>query len=86
MRLDPKNPFWQERDRFILSKGHGALGLCQVITVTNDVLKKLHLIGRDLTEYSLDTVKMFYEDGRKAGYTLEDGKKSKVAGGTASVL
>jgi len=27
MRLDPLNPYWDERDRFLLSKGHGALGL-----------------------------------------------------------
>jgi transaldolase len=34
------------------------------------VLKKLPLIGRDLTAYSLDTVKMFYDDARQAGYHL----------------
>jgi transaldolase len=43
---------------------------CHVITVTNDVLKKLDLVGKDLTQYSLETVRMFYEDGRKAGFTL----------------
>lgn len=43
---------------------------CHIITVTHDVLKKLSLIGKDLTEYSLDTVKMFYSDARAAGYTL----------------
>jgi transaldolase len=43
---------------------------CQIITVTNDVLKKLELVGKDLSEYSLDTVKMFYNDARQAGYTL----------------
>jgi transaldolase len=43
---------------------------CQVITVTNDILNKLALIGYDLTEYSLDTVKMFYNDARKAGFSL----------------
>lgn len=43
---------------------------CHIITVTHDVLKKLNLIGKDLNEYSLDTVKMFYDDGQKAGYTL----------------
>jgi transaldolase len=43
---------------------------CHVITVTNDVLKKLNLVGKDLTQYSLETVRMFYEDGRKAGFTL----------------
>ena len=43
---------------------------CQVITVTNDILKKLSLIGKDLKEYSLDTVKMFRNDALVAGYSL----------------
>ena len=43
---------------------------CHIITVTNDILKKLVLVGKDLGDYSLDTVKMFYEDGCKAGFTL----------------
>ena len=43
---------------------------CHVITVTNDILKKLTLIGKDLSEYSLDTVKMFYTDGQAANYQL----------------
>ena len=43
---------------------------CHIITVTNDVLKKLELIGKDLDDYSLDTVKMFYNDALSAGYTL----------------
>lgn len=43
---------------------------CQVITVTNDILKKLSLVGFDLDEYSLDTVKMFYNDAVAAGYKL----------------
>ncbi len=43
---------------------------CQVITVTNDILKKLSLIGYDLQSYSLDTVKMFYSDAIAAGFKL----------------
>jgi len=43
---------------------------CQVITVTNEILNKLSLVGYDLTEYSLDTVKMFYDDARRAGFSL----------------
>jgi len=43
---------------------------CHVITVTNDILKKLPLVGKDLVDYSLETVKMFYEDGKAAGYQL----------------
>lgn len=43
---------------------------CQVITVTNDILKKLSLVGFDLDTYSLDTVKMFYNDAAAAGFKL----------------
>ena len=43
---------------------------CHVITVTNDILKKLSQVGYDLDEFSLDTVKMFYSDARAAGYML----------------
>ena len=43
---------------------------CQVITVTHDLLKKLSLVGYDLDDYSLDTVKMFRNDAVAAGYIL----------------
>jgi transaldolase len=43
---------------------------CHVITVTNDILKKLTLVGYDLNDYSLDTVKMFYTDAVAAGFKL----------------
>lgn len=56
--------------REILNIYHADDAGCHIITVTNDLLKKLPLIGYDLAEYSLDTVKMFYDDGRKAGYSF----------------
>ena len=43
---------------------------CHVITVTNDILKKLSMVNYDLDEYSLDTVKMFFNDAVAAGYRL----------------
>jgi transaldolase len=43
---------------------------CHIITVTNDILQKLSLVGKDLGDYSLDTVKMFYNDGETAGFVL----------------
>jgi transaldolase len=43
---------------------------CHIITVTSDILKKLSLIGRDLEDYSLDTVKMFLNDATLAGFAL----------------
>jgi transaldolase len=43
---------------------------CHIITVTHDLLKKLPTLGKDLTEFSLDTVQMFYRDGQKAGFAI----------------
>lgn len=43
---------------------------CHIITVTNDILNKLNGIGKDLHEFSLDTVKMFRDDALKAGYAI----------------
>lgn len=43
---------------------------CHVITVTPDLLGKMHLFGKDLESFSLETVRMFHEDARKAGYEL----------------
>jgi transaldolase len=43
---------------------------CGAITLTDDILKKLALLGCDLTEYSLQTVRMFYDDARRAGLSL----------------
>lgn len=44
---------------------------CHIITVSHDLLKKLPLLGRDLREFSLDTVRMFTDDARAAGFTLD---------------
>jgi transaldolase len=43
---------------------------CHVVTMTPELLRKLPLVGRDLDTYSLDTVKMFHDDARAAGYAL----------------
>jgi transaldolase len=43
---------------------------CHVITATNDILQKLRLVGKNLDDYSLETVKMFFDDARAAGYRL----------------
>lgn len=43
---------------------------CHIITATNDILQKIKLIGYDLNEYSLDTVKMFKNDAASAGYKI----------------
>jgi transaldolase len=43
---------------------------CHIITATNDILKKLSLVGKDLDKYSLETVEMFFKDAKAAGYTI----------------
>ena len=43
---------------------------CHIITATNDILKKLSLVGKDLGDYSLETVAMFYGDAKSSGFTL----------------
>jgi transaldolase len=41
-----------------------------IITVTNDILKKLPMVGKNLTELSLETVRMFYDDAKSLGYKI----------------
>lgn len=43
---------------------------CHIITATNDILRKLELVGHDLNLYSLETVQMFRNDAVAAGYSL----------------
>lgn len=43
---------------------------CQIITVTPDILKKMSMLGKDLFDVSLDTVKTFYQDSLKSGFNL----------------
>ncbi len=43
---------------------------CHIITATVDVLNKLQVIGKDLDEFSLETVRMFHSDARAAGYAI----------------
>ena len=43
---------------------------CHIITATKDILAKLPLFGKDLAEYSLETVKMFWKDAKDAGFRI----------------
>ena len=43
---------------------------CPIITATNDILKKLNLKAKDLTEFSQETVQMFYQDAQASGFKL----------------
>ncbi|MBZ5558493.1 MAG: transaldolase [Acidobacteriia bacterium] len=56
--------------RELLNIFHAESVGCHIITVTNDILKKLAIVGKDLADYSLDTVKMFFDDASEAGFDL----------------
>lgn len=51
---------------------------CHIITATSDVLGKLRLVGKDLAEYSLETVKMFRDDAVAAGYSIATETKGEA--------
>ena len=56
--------------RELLNVFHAEAVGCDIITVTNDVLAKLANVGKDLSQFSLETVKMFHTDATKAGFKL----------------
>ena len=70
MKLRPKTELIWASPRELLNIFQANDIGCHIITVTNDILKKLEMVGYDLSEYSLDTVKMFYKDAVVAGFKL----------------
>ena len=70
MRLAPKSELLWASSRELLNIFQADAIGCHIITATNDLIKKLDLVGKDLTDYSLDTVKMFYKDATSAGFKL----------------
>src|SRR5207302_9420998 len=54
--------------------------VCHVITATDEVLAKLALIGKDLAQYSLETVKMFHRDAQAAGYQFDVKRRAATLG------
>jgi transaldolase len=71
LRAEPKAELIWASPRELLNLFQADAIGCHIVTVTHDILKKLPLVGKDLDDYSLDTVKMFYDDARAAGYSLE---------------
>jgi len=71
LRLEPSAELIWASPRELLNIFQADAIGCHIITVTPDILKKLTLVGKDLEEFSLDTVKMFYDDARAAGYSLQ---------------
>jgi len=70
LRALPKAELLWASPRELLNIFHADGVGCHIITVTNDILKKLPLIGKDLDEYSLETVRMFHSDAQKSGYSI----------------
>jgi transaldolase len=70
LKIAPASELIWASPRELLNIFHADSIGCHVITVTNDILKKLSLVGKNLDDYSLETVKMFYDDAQQAGYKL----------------
>jgi len=70
MKARPKAELIWASPRELLNIIQAAQVGCHIITATNDILKKLSLLGKDLDAYSLETVEMFYKDAKAAGYRI----------------
>jgi transaldolase len=65
--------------RELLNVFHAEESGCHIITATPDILAKLKFVGKDLAEFSLETVKMFYDDAKAAGFALHEDAKAPSA-------
>jgi transaldolase len=70
MVVAPRSELIWASPREILNVVQAADVGCHIITITNDLLKKLDLLGKDLLQYSLETVQMFRRDAIAAGFSL----------------
>lgn len=70
LKIVPSSELIWASSRELLNILHAEAIGCHIITVTNDILRKLKLVDYDLAQYSLDTVKMFHADARSAGFSL----------------
>jgi len=71
MSLRPKSELIWASPRELLNIYQADKIGCHIITATNDILKKISLVGKNLNEYSLETVEMFYKDASAAGYKIK---------------
>ena len=70
IRAAPSSELIWASPRELLNVVQAAEIACHVITVTHDLLAKLPLLGKDLDEFSLDTVRMFHRDAQAAKFSL----------------
>ena len=66
----PKAELLWASPREVLNVVQAEASGCHIITATPDILAKMALFGKSLEAYSLETVTMFYNDARAAGYKL----------------
>ena len=78
LKARPKAELLWASPRELLNIFHADSIGCHIITVTHDVLNKLSIIGKDLSSYSLETVCMFYDDAKSAGYIIETNASDSV--------
>jgi transaldolase len=71
MKAKPKAELIWASPRELLNVFHADSVGCHIITVTHDILNKLALVDKNLDDYSLETVEMFYRDASQAGYRIE---------------
>jgi transaldolase len=71
MKSKPKSELIWASPRELLNIFQAEEVGCHIITATNDILKKLSLVNKDLDLYSLETVMMFYKDADAAGYKID---------------
>lgn len=71
LRSRPKAELLWASPRELLNIFQGDEIGCQIITVTNDLVKKLALVGKDLDAYSRETVEMFYKDASAANFSID---------------
>jgi transaldolase len=70
LKVNPKSELLWASTRELLNLVQAESCGCHIITITNDILKKVSLVGKDLSELSLETVQMFYNDAQSAGYKI----------------
>ena len=70
MRSHPKAELIWASPRELLNVFQAESVGCHVITATSDVISKWPLVGKDLDEFSLETVRMFYQDAASAKFTI----------------
>lgn len=70
MASKPKAELIWASPREVLNVFHADEVGCHIITVTPDILRKLSGVGKDLRQFSLETVEMFYRDATAAGYSI----------------